>query len=113
MPSQNLVQQAAMLLLADLIFDEARLLQIDLIGQLQAAAFGDRPDRAAGRRECGDDFVQHRVVEVGGRNLAARQLGDFLHQSLDLALGALHLFGIDRRGAFATGNLRVFGCAHE
>src|SRR6185503_19765069 len=34
---ENLVQQAAVLVLTDLIIDEASLLQIDLIGQLQSA----------------------------------------------------------------------------
>src|SRR4051812_15903221 len=96
---QNLMQQAAMLLLTDLILDEAGLLQIDLIGQLQAAAFGNRPNGAARRRECGHDLVQHCVVEVGGRNFAPRQLGDFVDKSLDLALSAFYLIGIHRRGA--------------
>ena len=85
-----------MLLLSDLILDEARLLQIDLVGQLQSTAFAHRPNRAARRSQCGYDFVQHCVVELGRRNLAARQLRDFMNQSLDLALGALDLFGIYR-----------------
>src|SRR6476659_962266 len=96
---QALVQQPSMLLLADLIIDEAGLLQIDLVSQLQAAAVTYGPNRAAGRRERGHDFVQHRIVEVGGRNLAARELGDFVNQSLDLALSALDLLSIHRRGA--------------
>ena len=75
------------------------MLQIDLIGELQAAAFGDRPHRAAGRRQRGHDLVEHRVVEVGRRDLAPRELGDFVDESLDLALRALDLFGVHRRAS--------------
>ena len=88
-----------MLLLADLIVDQTSLLQIDLVDQLQAATFADCPDRATGRREGGHHFVEHRVIELGGRSLAARQLRDFLDEPLNLALCALDLFSIHRRGA--------------
>ena len=46
---QYLVQQAAVLLLADLVFDEPGLLQVDLVDQLQAAGFGYGPNGAARR----------------------------------------------------------------
>ena len=73
--------------------------QVDLIGQLQAAGVGDRPHGAAGRGQRGHHLVEHRVVELGRRNLAPRQLGDLLDQSLDLALGALDLLGIHATAA--------------
>ena len=70
-PSKNLMQQAAMLLLADLIFDEAGLLQVDLVGELQAAGRGHRPHGTARRGEGGHDLVQHGVVELGRSDIRA------------------------------------------
>ena len=93
---QHLVQQPAVLLLADLVFDQPGLPQIDLVGELQAAGVGDRPHGAAGRGQRGHHLVEHRVVEIGRRDLAPRELGDLLDQPLDLALGALDLLGVHR-----------------
>lgn len=101
-----------MLLLSDLIFNETGLLQIDLVCQLQTTRFADHPHRAAGRRERRDNLVEHRVVEIDRRDIAARKFGDFLDEPLDLALRALDLIGIDGAGTFAAGNLGIFGSAH-
>ena len=103
----------AVLLLADLVLDEAGLLQIDLVNELQATAFANCPDSTAWCREGSNDLVEHLVVELGRRNFATRQLRDFLHQALDLALGAFDLFGIHRGGSAGRGSLGVFGSAHE
>ena len=49
-------ETAVLLSLADFAFNEPRLLQVDLVGELQAAAVGDRPHRAtrlpARKRPC-------------------------------------------------------------
>ena len=84
-------QQPAVLGLSDRTFNQACLTQIDLIGEVQAARVGHRPNRAARSGQRCDDLVQHRVVELGRRDVAPRQLGDLLYQSLDLAFGALDL----------------------
>ncbi len=110
---QYLVQKPAVLLLGGLVFDEPGLLQVDLIDQLQAAGLRYRPHGAPRRCQGSHHLVEHGVVELSRRNTAARQLGDFVDEPLDLALGALDLFGVHRRGACRARNLRVFGCAHE
>ena len=75
-----------MLRLADRIVDQSRLSQIDLVGELQSTRVGHCPHRSARRGQRGDDLVEHRVVELGWRNLASRQLGNLVDQPLDLAL---------------------------
>jgi hypothetical protein len=96
------MQQAAVLLLANLVFDQASLLEVDLVGELQAAGCGYCPHRAAGRGESGHDLIEHRVVKLGRSDIRPRQLRDFLDKPLDFALSAFDLLGIYRARTLAA-----------
>ena len=115
-PCKHLSQQASMLRLADRILDESRVAQIDLIGELQPTRVGECPHRPAGCRQRRHHFVEQRVVELGLVDFGPRELGDFLHEALDLALRAFDLRRVDRGGRLGglarAGGAGVFGGAH-
>ena len=95
---QHLPQQPPVLRLADRILDQSRVAQIDLIGELQPTRLGHRPHRSARRRQRRHHLVEQRVIELGLVDLGPRELGNLLHEVLDLALRALDFGRVDRGG---------------
>jgi len=94
--SKDFVQQPAVLNLLFLALCKFRLAEIDLILQLEAAAFAGRPDGAADRRKRRDDTAAELAVELLDRELLLTELRDLIDQTTDLLLGLLNQFRIDR-----------------